>query len=55
MIYDKIEKKCSECKKEVYPTPGWVYKVTKNFKVRHQCSYTCWRKAGGGNKSCGRK
>lgn len=31
--------------------PGWIYKIKydKINKTRYYCSYTCWRKAGGGN------
>lgn len=38
-------KVCSECGKSFIPAALHMYKVTKNGKVTHQCSYTCWNKA----------
>jgi hypothetical protein len=47
-------RKCSVCGKEfVLSSPMWVYKIVrpngKSKLTKYQCSYTCWRKAGGGN------
>ena len=40
---------CS-CGKKFIPTYHWLYKLTnKNNKTSYFCSYTCWRKAGGGS------
>lgn len=39
---------CS-CGKRFIPTYHWLYKlITKTNKTEYFCSYTCWRKAGGG-------
>lgn len=40
--------KCPVCKKHFIKPPENVYKITVGGKQRHYCSYTCWRKAGGG-------
>jgi hypothetical protein len=45
---------CYVCSKEFISAPENVYiikeyiKGTKNYRKHHCCSYTCWRKAGGG-------
>ena len=39
------------CGKQFIHTGEWVYKLHKNGKNVYYCSYTCWRKAGGGKKS----
>jgi len=45
------EKKCSVCGKNFVLPPYNIYKIlTKNGSV-HQCSYACWRKAGGGKQA----
>ena len=38
------EKYCSCCKKYFLPAPQHMYRAKGKF----QCSYTCWRKEGGG-------
>ena len=40
-----------ECGKKFIPGGEWVYKIpsSKDSRTRYYCSYTCWRKAGGGN------
>jgi ribosomal protein L24E len=38
---------CSICGKEFLPTYHWMYKRTIDKRVAYQCSYTCYRKAGG--------
>lgn len=38
--------KCSECRKEIYPTPDWAYKTGDNVAyLKYQCSYSCHSKA----------
>ena len=37
------------CGKTFIPTSQYVYKIPKNGKWQYYCSYTCWRKAGGGS------
>lgn len=37
------------CGKKFVPTYGWVYKKQKGKYFKYFCSYSCWRKAGGGN------
>lgn len=36
------------CGKDFIPSPGWVYKKHRTKKIDYFCSYSCWRKAGGG-------
>ena len=36
---------CSVCGKPFIPAALHMYKLTKNGKTLHQCSYTCWNKA----------
>lgn len=38
-----------DCGKNFIPTPKYTYKLMKKMKTTYYCSYTCWRKAGGGN------
>lgn len=38
-------RKCSICKKIFLPSPMHMYRTEKGI----QCSYTCYRKAGGDN------
>lgn len=40
---------CSVCKKEFIPSPLHLYKLVKPGKTIKQCSYTCYRIAGGDN------
>lgn len=42
-------KKCEICNKNIIISPNYLYKLSKNGKVKYYCSYTCWRKDGGGN------
>lgn len=43
-------KKCSICGKEFLPAPMHMYKVKNSHgRTKLQCSYTCYRKAGGDN------
>lgn len=46
-----LERKCVECGKTIYPTKDWIYKIPAagKHKVKWYCSYTCWRKNGGGS------
>lgn len=39
------------CGKNFIPTYGWVYKIKRDNSTatKFYCSYSCWRKAGGGN------
>ena len=38
-----------DCGKDFIPTPNYVYKLIKGRESnKYYCSYTCWRKAGGG-------
>lgn len=44
------ERICPICKKKfITYSPGWVYRQIKGSKTRYYCSYTCWRKDGGGD------
>lgn len=42
--------KCAECKKEFLYNPKSIYRIKSGGRFKHYCSYTCWRKAGGGAK-----
>ena len=38
-----------DCGKEFVARPEWVYKIRlDNRNIKYYCSYSCWRKAGGG-------
>lgn len=39
--------RCSECDKEFILACGHMYKRVKKGKTTYQCSYSCYRKAGG--------
>lgn len=39
------------CGKTFIPTPQYVYKLCKHNKNIYYCSYSCWRKAGGGGSN----
>lgn len=43
-------RECTICGKQFIYTQSWVYKIKQgaNKSIKYQCSYTCWRKAGGG-------
>ena len=46
MFYTRV---CGKCGKIItIPDSTYIYKIKKNCKVIYYCSYTCWRKAGGG-------
>lgn len=38
---------CSECGKAFIPAAAHMYKRIKDRRTVYQCSYTCYRKAGG--------
>jgi hypothetical protein len=43
-------RKCSICGKEFIPAAMHMYKTKKKGEItKIQCSYTCYRKAGGDN------
>lgn len=49
-------KRCSECGKEfTHIYTGYLYKVKKKGKIVYQCSYACWKKAGGDSGDGSRK
>ena len=37
------------CGKTFIPTHEYVYKLSVKGRLKYYCSYTCWRKAGGGS------
>lgn len=41
---------CSVCGKHFIPAALHMYKIIKNGKTLHQCSYTCWCKVKSTNK-----
>lgn len=43
-----VEKNCAICNKYFLPTHYWTYRLIVNGKSQYYCSYTCWRKDGGG-------
>lgn len=45
------ERFCALCNKMLFPTQEWVYKIrsNKDKTIKYYCSYSCWRKAGGGS------
>ena len=50
------ELQCSVCGKPFIKQPGWVYKTKYSSRktgevIKHQCSYSCWRKASGNKKN----
>ena len=48
-------RKCPTCKKEFIHNPQSIYKIVTNTKIKRYCSYTCWRKAGGGKSKVDKK
>lgn len=48
-IIDMKEVKCPVCKKIFLHNPSSIYKMIVGGRTKYYCSYTCWRKAGGGN------
>lgn len=50
--FNYVRTKCSICNKEFHPAPNALYKVKKDGKMYHQCSYSHWKQAGG-NKGYG--
>lgn len=42
--------KCPKCGKTFIKPVENIYRLTIKGKTKHYCSYSCWRKAGGGNK-----
>lgn len=40
-------KQCSECNKEFEPAPNHMYKRQVKGRTVFQCTYSCYRKAGG--------
>lgn len=39
---------CSYCGKRFIPAAIHMYRIKEDGKIKKQCSYTCYRKAGGG-------
>ena len=42
-------RECPICKKKFIFNSLSIYKLTIRGRIKYYCSYTCWRKAGGGN------
>lgn len=38
---DLNEKKCHECGKVIFITPGWVYKRGRDYRLKYFCSWGC--------------
>lgn len=46
---DPFRIRVCECGKNFIPTHEYVYKIYQHNYFKYYCSYSCWRKAGGGN------
>lgn len=49
--YDPFPLYTCKCGKCFIPTTMWVYKLVPRGKkkIQYYCSYSCWRKDGGGS------
>ena len=52
-LYEDFGGKIAECEcgQRFIPGGDWVYKISggKHGRTKYFCSYSCWRKAGGGS------